>query len=102
MIKALAISVKQVIQKEIQDSKIFSIVLDETTDAAHTQRVSFVIRYVHNMQITESFQGVVFIPQLEKVMIAVLEENDLNSTVLKRNPKALYVRMIRHIALIWS
>lgn len=46
MIKALAISVKWVIQKEIQESKTFSILMDETTDAAHTEQVSFVIRYV--------------------------------------------------------
>lgn len=46
MIKALAISVKWVIQKEIQETKTLSILMDETADAAHTEQVSFVISYV--------------------------------------------------------
>ena len=82
MIKALAISVKRVIQKEIQESKTFSILMDETTDAAHTEQVSFVIRYVHNMQIKERFLQVCNVhttsgDALEKVVIVLLEENDL-------------------------
>jgi hypothetical protein len=124
MIKALAISVKRVIQKEIQESKTFSILMDETTDAAHTEQVSFVIRYVHNMQIKERFLQVCNVhttsgDALEKVVIALLEENDLKlenirgqgydgaanmsgrfkglqSRILKRNPKALYVHCQAH------
>ena len=124
MIKALAISVKRVIQKEIQESKTFSILMDETTDAAHTEQVSFVIRYVHNMQIKERFLQVCNVhttsgDALEKVVIALLEENylkleniwgqgydgaanmsgrfkGLQSRILKRNPKALYVHCQAH------
>ena len=77
MIKALAISVKRVIQKDIQESQTFSVLMDETTDAAHTEQVSFVIRYVHNMQIKECFPQVCSGDALEKVVIALLEENDL-------------------------
>lgn len=124
MIKALAISVKRVIQKEIQQSETFSILIDETTDAAHTEQVSFVIRYVHNMQIKERFLQVCNVQNtsgdaLEKVVIDLLGENDLKlenirgqgydgaanmsgrfkglqSRILKRNPKALYVHCQAH------
>lgn len=44
LIKALAISVKRVIREEIQESKIFLILLDEMTDVSHTEQVSFVVR----------------------------------------------------------
>lgn len=124
MIRALAISVKRVIQKEIQESKIFSILMDETTDAAHTEQVSFVIRYVHNMKINERFLQVCNIhntrgESLENLVIDLLEENNLKlenirgqgydgaanmsgrfnglqSRILKRNPKALYVHCQAH------
>lgn len=57
--------------------------MDETTDAAHTEQVNFVIRYVHNMQIKERFLQVCDVQAtsgdaLEKVVIALQEENDLN------------------------
>lgn len=68
-------------QKEIQEAT-FSILIDETTDAAHTEQLSFVIRYVHNMQIKEHFLQVcnvhtTSVDALEMVVIALPKENDL-------------------------
>ncbi|XP_034151423.1 zinc finger MYM-type protein 1-like [Esox lucius] len=69
IIKALAISVKCVIREEIQERKIFSIILDETTDVSHTEQVSFVVRYVHNMNIKERFiQCAMCIQQVEMLL----------------------------------
>lgn len=124
LIKALAISVKRVIREEIQESKIFSILLDETTDVSHTEQVSFVVRYVHNMKIKERFIQVCNVHStsrdaLENLVMALLEENDLKiedirgqgydgaanmsghykglqSRILKQNPKALYVHCQAH------
>ncbi|XP_068243694.1 zinc finger MYM-type protein 1-like [Palaemon carinicauda] len=55
LIKALAISVRRVILEEIHKSKIFSILIDETSDVSHTEQVSFVVRYVHDFKIKERF-----------------------------------------------
>ncbi|CAM4735718.1 unnamed protein product [Leuciscus chuanchicus] len=82
LIKALAISVKHVFREEIQESRIFSILLNETTDVSHTEQVSFVVRYVHNMKIKERFIQVCNVHStsgdaLESLLMAVLEENDL-------------------------
>lgn len=124
LIKALAISVKRVIREEIQESKIFSILLDETTDVSHTEQVSFVVRYVHNMKIKERFIQVCNVHStsrdaLENLVMVLLEENDLKiedirgqgydgaanmsghykglqSRILKQNPKALYVHCQAH------
>ncbi len=124
LIKALAISVKHVIKKEIQESKIFSILLDETTDVSHTEQVSFVVRYVHNMKIKERFIQVRNVHStsgdaLENLVMTLLEENDLKieniqgqgydgsanmsghykglqSRILRQNPKALYVHCQAH------
>lgn len=49
LIKALSISVKQVILQEIRESKTFSILIDETTDVSHA------VRYVHDFKIKERF-----------------------------------------------
>lgn len=124
LIKALAISVKRVIKKEIQESKIFSILLDETTDVSHTEQVSFVVRYVHNMKIKERFIQVCNVHStsgdaLENLVMTLLEENylkieniwgqgydgaanmsghykGLQSRILRQNPKALYVHCQAH------
>lgn len=120
----MAISVKRVIKKEIQESKIFSILLDETTDVSHTEQVSFVVRYVHNMKIKERFIQVCNVHStsgdaLENLVMTLLEENDLKienirgqgydgaanmsghykglqSRILRQNPKALYVHCQAH------
>lgn len=82
LIKALAISVRCVIQIEIQESKIFSIVIDETKDVSHSEQVSFVVRHVHNMKLKERFIQVCNVHStsgdaLENLVLALLEENDL-------------------------
>jgi len=74
----LAISVKRAINKEIQESKIFSILLDETTDVSHTEQVSFV-RYVHNMKRKERFIQVCNVHStrgdaLKNLVMTLLEE----------------------------
>uniref|UniRef100_A0A8C6P238 Zinc finger MYM-type protein 1-like n=1 Tax=Nothobranchius furzeri TaxID=105023 RepID=A0A8C6P238_NOTFU len=124
IIKALATSVKRVIQTELQECDIFSILLDETTDVSHTEQVSFVVRYVHNMEIKERFLQVCNVEStcgdaLEKLVRALLEENNLKidnirgqgydgaanmsgqfkglqSRIQKQNPKALYVHCQAH------
>ena len=51
--KALATYVGRVILKEKDESKLFSILLDETTDVSHVEQVPFVVRFVHQMKIYE-------------------------------------------------
>ena len=69
LIKALAISVRRVIQTEIQYSNIFSILMGETTDVSHTEQTSFVVRYVHNMKIkSASFRCAMCNQQVEMLL----------------------------------
>ncbi|XP_064101731.1 zinc finger MYM-type protein 1-like [Macrobrachium nipponense] len=83
LIKALAISVRRVILEEIHKSKIFSILIDETSDVSHTEQVSFVVRYVHDLKIKERFIQVFNVQSttgeaLEKEVISMLNTNNLN------------------------
>ncbi|XP_066970147.1 zinc finger MYM-type protein 1-like [Macrobrachium rosenbergii] len=83
LIKALAISVRRVILEEIHQSKVFSILMDETTDVSHTEQVSFVVRYVHDFKIKERFIQVFNVQSttgeaLEKEVISMLKANNLN------------------------
>ncbi|XP_066981186.1 zinc finger MYM-type protein 1-like [Macrobrachium rosenbergii] len=83
LIKALAISVRRVILEEIHQSKVFSILMDETTDVSHTEQVSFVVRYVHDFKIKERFIQVFNVQSttgeaLEKEVISMLNANNLN------------------------
>ena len=124
LIKALAISVRRVILEEIHKSKIFSILMDETTDVSHTEQVSFVVRYVHDFKIKERFIQVFNVQSttgeaLEKEVISMLNTNNLNiddmrgqgydgaanmsgiynglqSRLQRQNPKALYVHCHAH------
>ncbi len=71
---------RNVILKEIKEAKIFSILLDETTDVSHSEQVSFVVRFVHDMQIKERFIQVCQVKSttgqdLEEVVMALLSEN---------------------------
>ncbi|XP_068242196.1 zinc finger MYM-type protein 1-like [Palaemon carinicauda] len=124
LIKALAISVRRVILEEIHKSKIFSILMDETTDVSHTEQVSFVVIYVHDFKIKEHFIQVFNVQSttgeaLEKEVISMLNKNNLNiddmrgqgndgaanmsgiynglqSRLQKQNPKALHVHCHAH------
>lgn len=116
--------VRRAIQAEIKGSEIFPILIDETTDVSHTEQVSFVVRYVHNMQIKELFIQVCNVHStsgdaLKHLVMDLLKENDLKihniqgqgydgaanmsghykglqSRILKHNPKALYVHCQAH------
>ncbi len=70
--------------RNVKEAKIFSILLDETTDVSHSQQVSFVVRFVHDMQIKERFIQVCQVKSttgqdLEEVVMALLSENGLNA-----------------------
>lgn len=74
---------RYVILKEIE-AKIFSILLDETTDVSHSEQVSFVVRFVHDFQIKERFIQVCHVKStsgkdLEEVVMTLLSENGLNA-----------------------
>lgn len=80
IIKASVTSVRRVIQTEMQECEIFSILMDETTDVLHTKQVSF--RYVHDMEIKELFLQVCNVEStsgdaLEKLVMVLLKENNL-------------------------
>ncbi len=84
LIRSLGTQVRNVILKEIKEAKIFSILLDETTDVSHSEQVSFVVRFVHDMQIKERFIQVCQVKSttgqdLEEVVMALLSENGLNA-----------------------
>ncbi|KAK0134421.1 Zinc finger MYM-type protein 1 [Merluccius polli] len=55
IISAFATYVRGESLKEMDESKTFSILLDETTDVSHVEQVSFVVRFVHQMEIKERF-----------------------------------------------
>ncbi len=70
--------------KEIKEAKMFSILLDETTDVSHSEQVSFVVRFVHELQIKKRFIQVCHVKSttgqdLEEVVMALLSENGLNA-----------------------
>ncbi|XP_032414769.1 zinc finger MYM-type protein 1-like isoform X2 [Xiphophorus hellerii] len=124
IIKALGIAVRHAIKTEIEESELCSILIDETTDVSHMEQVSFVVRYVHNMQIKERFIQVCNIQStsgeaLENLVLDVLKENNLKmdnirgqgydgaanmrghykglqARILRHNPKALYVHCQAH------
>lgn len=82
IIIALATYVRGEILKEMDESKTFSILLDETTDVSHVEQASFLVRFVHQMQIKERFLQVCDVSgttakELEDVVTTVLEENGL-------------------------
>ncbi len=60
-------------------SKIFSILLDETTDMSHSEQVSFVVWFVHYICFIQVCQVKSTTGQdLEEVVMALLSENGLN------------------------
>lgn len=65
IINLLGLKIKQLILKEIKDSKYYSIILDCTPDVSHTEQLTLTVRYVYcgpesTPTIKESFLG--FIP----------------------------------------
>ena len=124
IISALATYVRGEILKEMDESKTFSILLDETTDVSHVEQVSFVVRFVHQMEIKERFLQVCDVSgttakELGDVVMTVLEENGLKvedirgqgydgaanisggysglqSRIKSHNEKALYVHCHAH------
>ncbi len=84
LIRSLRTQVRNVILKEIKEAKMFSILLDETTDVSHSEQVSFVVRFVHELQIKKRFIQVCHVKSttgqdLEEVVMALLSENGLNA-----------------------
>lgn len=102
--------------------------MDETTDVSHTEQVSFVVRYVHNMEIKERFLQVCNVESttgdaLEKLLIALLKENNLKidnirvqgydgaanmsgrfkglQSRIQKKIQRPYMSTVRHTALIW-
>uniref|UniRef100_A0A096M0Z6 DUF4371 domain-containing protein n=1 Tax=Poecilia formosa TaxID=48698 RepID=A0A096M0Z6_POEFO len=119
IIKALGIAVRRPIKAEIEESELYSILIDQTTDVSHMEQVSFVVRYVHNMQVKvcniQSTSG----EALENLVLDVLKENNLKmdnikgqgydgaanmrghykglqARILRHNPRALYVHCQAH------
>lgn len=106
----------------MQESKIFLILIDETTDVSHPEQVSFVVRYVHTRKTKEQFIQVCNVHStsgdaLGNLVVALLEQNDLEienvqgqgcnwaanigwlrskKKILKQNPKAKYVHSHKH------
>jgi len=76
--------VRNVILKEINEAKIFSILLHETTDVSHSEQVLFVVRFVHDIQINERFIQLCHVKSttgkdLEEVVLTLWSENGLNA-----------------------
>lgn len=66
----------------MQESKIFLILIDETTDVSHPEQVSFVVRYVHTRKTKERFIQVCNVHSISgdalgNLVVALLEQNDL-------------------------
>ncbi|XP_038062619.1 zinc finger MYM-type protein 1-like [Patiria miniata] len=55
MLKTLAQMVREQILKEIHASEQFAILVDETKDVRKTEQLALVVRYHHQVQITESY-----------------------------------------------
>ncbi|XP_042243422.1 uncharacterized protein LOC121880333 [Homarus americanus] len=82
IIKALGTYNRKEIRKKIKEAEIYSILLDETTDISHQETVSFVVRFLHEMEIKEGLIQVCNIDSttgqdLEYVVISLLQENGL-------------------------
>lgn len=105
-LKAFGFYVKRVIQKEVMEASLFSILLDETTVVLHIEQASFVVHYVQDMTIKEYFIALCdFQTTTGKVLekLVILEENQLRvedicgqgttgqSRVQTQNEMALYV-----------
>lgn len=53
--RALCVYAKGVIQKEVMEASLFSILFDEATDVSHVEKASFIVRYVYDMTMKEHF-----------------------------------------------
>ncbi|KAK0134978.1 Zinc finger MYM-type protein 1 [Merluccius polli] len=123
LIKALATFTRTEIRKEME-VKIYSILVDETTDVSHCEQVSFVVRYVSEMDVKERFLQVCNVStttgeEMEKTVLDLLQMNDLQienmrgqgydgaanmsgqykglqTRILQHNAKALYVHCYAH------
>ncbi len=79
LVRALAVYVKQIIQKEMMETSLFFILLDEITDVSHIEQASFVVRYVHDMTIKDHFLQLCDVQSTtgEALENLVMEENHL-------------------------
>jgi len=124
LIKALATFTRREIGKEMKEANIYSILVDETTDVSHCEQVSFVVRYVFEMDVKERFLQVCNVSrttgeEMEKTVLDLLQSNDLEienmrgqgydgaanmsgqykglqSRILQHNAMALYVHCHAH------
>lgn len=81
-VKVMGKRVLDQIVKEVKEAKYYSISVDSTPDVAHTDQLTFIIRYVRNSEPTERFLK--FIPvhghtaeTLFNEVIGVLSENEI-------------------------
>lgn len=68
---------------DVMKSGVFSVIIDETTDAAHREQVSFTLRFCQEGEIYETFLKFSSVERttaesLQKELLDFLEENGLN------------------------
>lgn len=126
LINTLATFTRTEIGKEMEEAKIYSILVDETTDVSHCEQVSFVVRYVSEMDVKERFLQVCNVStttgeEMEKTVLDLLQRNDLQienmrgqgydgaanmsgqykglqTRILQHNTKSLYMSIATHTA----
>lgn len=114
IIKALATFTKREIRKEIEEANIYSVLIDETADVSHCEQVSFVVRYVYEMEVKECFLQVCNVSkttgeEMAKTVLDLLKNKGydgaanmsgqyrgLQSRILNHNNKDLYVHCQAH------
>lgn len=69
MISLIGSSIQEVVILKVQKAKLFSVLMDETTDLSHREQVSLLIRYVQ-----ENDNGSV---DIEERMLALVETHDV-------------------------
>lgn len=82
-IEALRSVVNDSIINDVMKSGVFSVIIDETTDAAHREQVSFTLRFCQEGEIYETFLKFSSVERttaesLQKELLDFLEENGLN------------------------
>lgn len=65
---------------EVNESKFYSIIFDETTDISHVSQMSLILRYVHNNIVKENFVAFIDCHSYWYSASASIEENEINNT----------------------
>ena len=81
-------AIQQEVVKQVKDAKYFAVIADETTDAAHTEQLCFVVRYLREFRIEERLLAILKVDDtcaasLFDSLTSTLEQHGLDVSKLR-------------------